>query len=93
MKHKMNFNFKELLRKAEQLERPAVALALLAIFAFTSWEINSAVNVKPSSEAVTSKSSVGVSFSKTAIADLQGDRVKNNSLTPDELNRHNPFTP
>lgn len=90
MKLDLNFNYKQLLTYLRLAEPYLVGFALIAIFAYTAYFVNAALNVKPAATATTA-TTVKISFDKATVQAVKNINVVSGQVPTADLGKTDPF--
>lgn len=95
MNLKLDVNFQNLLPLAKKLQPYVFGLALVAVFGYTAWVVNGALNVKASTTPVAvdanNPSIAKLRFDKTAIETVRSLDVVGSSVPVGDLGKGDPF--
>ena len=96
MNLKLNLSLKpEDLKKAlpvlQKLEPYVFGALLIAVFAYTAYEVNSALNVQPAAIAVAKSAASSITFNKTTINSIKALQPVGGNVPTGTLGTNNPF--
>jgi len=93
MNLKLDLDFKKLLPMLQQWEPYIFGVALIAVFGYTAWVVNGAMNVKPQADptAATSGAPAKITFDKPTIESIKKLEVVQGTVPTGDLGKDDPF--
>lgn len=90
---KLNFDYKKILSALQRLQPYIFGVALIAVFAYTAYVVNGALNVKPAevTGAAAANPAAGIKFDKATIDAVKKLDVVPGTVPTGDLGKGDPF--
>jgi hypothetical protein len=92
MNMKFDLDFKKLLPMAQKLQPYVFGVLLIAVFGYTAWVVNAALNVQPDTTiSAAADPTAKIKFTKTTIDAVKKLDVVQGSVPTGDLGKSDPF--
>jgi hypothetical protein len=90
MNLKLDFDIKKILPQLIKAQPYLVGMVLIAVFGYTAWVVNEALNVKPG-EPATVKTAPKITFDRKTIDTVKNLNVVSGQINPGDIGKDDPF--